>query len=279
MEPLEALTYLALGLVGGVIGGMLGVGGAIGIIPLATVLLAPGKDQLQAAAMVSNLAVAAAAYRRYRRAGQTDWAVARRMVPWTLGAVLVGVAASTWIDGGAFRLLFAAFLVVVSLREAAQLLREGRPAPALTATPAAAGASHAVAADVRPAVAGLIGTAMGGLSGLLGVGGGVVAVPMLRGIARMPVRAAVTTSVCAMLPLAAVGATLKMSTLVAEGTAGPAAWIAACLVPGAALGSTLGASLHLKVTARSVRWVLVAWLPAAAAWMSWPVVGGWLAGR
>ena len=43
--------------------------------------------------------------------------------------------------------------------------------------------------------------------------------------------------------------------------------------------NTLGASLHLKVTARSVRWVLVAWLPAAAAWMSWPVVGGWLAGR
>ncbi len=44
MEPLAALTYLALGLVGGVIGGMLGVGGAIGIIPLATVLLAPEKD-------------------------------------------------------------------------------------------------------------------------------------------------------------------------------------------------------------------------------------------
>ncbi len=278
MEPLAALTYLALGLVGGVIGGMLGVGGAIGIIPLATVLLAPEKDQLQAAAMVSNLAVAAAAYRRYRRAGQTDWTVARRMVPGTLGAVLVGVGASTWIDGDAFRLLFAAFLVVVSLRETAQLLREGHRS-ADPAKAAATGSIRDASADVRPAVAGIIGTAMGALSGLLGVGGGVVAVPMLRGIAGMPVRAAVTTSVCVMLPLAAVGASLKMSTLAIEGTAGPATWIAACLVPGAALGSTLGASLHLKVTARSVRWVLVAWLPVAAAWMSWPVASTWLAGR
>ena len=58
------LAYLAFGLAGGVVGGMLGVGGAIVIIPLATVLLAPGKDVLQGATMIANVAVALTAYRK-----------------------------------------------------------------------------------------------------------------------------------------------------------------------------------------------------------------------
>jgi uncharacterized membrane protein YfcA len=119
-----------------------------------------------------------------------------------------------------------------------------------------------------------IGALMGTISGLLGVGGGVVAVPLLRAWADLPVRRAITTSVCAMVPLAAVGAVLKGATL--PRAAGPdgasplvqSLGIAACLAP--------GATLNLRITVRAVRWVLVAWLPTSAAWMAWPVVKGWL---
>ena len=57
MDPQTIAEYLAFGLFGGVIGGLLGVGGSIGIIPLATIFISPDKQQLQGAAMITNLVV------------------------------------------------------------------------------------------------------------------------------------------------------------------------------------------------------------------------------
>ena len=63
MDAATIAEYLAFGLFGGVIGGLLGVGGSIGFIPLATIFLAPDKQQLQGAAMVANFVVALTAWR------------------------------------------------------------------------------------------------------------------------------------------------------------------------------------------------------------------------
>ena len=263
------LAYLAFGLAGGVVGGLLGVGGAIVIIPLATVLLAPNKDVLQGATMVANVAVALTAYRKYGRAGHVDWTFARPLVVPSLMAVGLGVGLSLVVDARMFRLLFAAFLLFVATRELVQLVRGAVP-------------SDEDPTGIAPGKASAIGALMGTISGLLGVGGGVVAVPLLRAWADLPVRRAITTSVCAMVPLAAVGAILKGATLPrADGPDGgsPLAQslaIAACLAPAAIVGSWIGATLNLRITVRAVRWVLVAWLPASAAWMAWPVVKGWL---
>ena len=122
---------------------------------------------------------------------------------------------------------------------------------------------------------------------------------------------AVVTSVCTMVPLAMVGATMKsitlwntpvdangatMSTLAAGSTAAattstaassatipsnaliPALLIAACLIPTAMVGSWIGATINVHVTGKAVRWVLATYLPLAAAWMAWPVVSQWMAG-
>lgn len=269
--PSHALAYLAFGLFGGVIGGLLGVGGAIGIIPLATLFLDPPKDLLQAAVMVSNTAVAATAYRRYRRAGAIDWSSARRILPAALVTVGAGVALSLAVDSRGFRVLFAITLAALAAREAAQLVRG-------TGTGREGGPSVGIA---RGSV---IGTAMGTLSGLLGVGGGVVGIPLMRTWLHMPIKRAVTTSVCVMVPLTGLGACIKCATLAGQpapdgsSALGGALAIAACLLPSAVVGGWLGASLNLRITGNAVRWVLVAWLPAAAAWMAWPVVAGWLAG-
>lgn len=270
VEPLHALAYLAFGLFGGVIGGLLGVGGAIGIIPLATLVLDPPKDLLQAAVMVSNTAVAFTAYRRYRRAGRIDWSAARHIAPAALVTVGGGVALSLVVDSGGFRVLFAMTLAALALREAAQLVR-------------GTGAGRDGAIKVGWGKGTVIGTAMGTLSGLLGVGGGVVGIPLMRTWLHMPMKPAVLTSVCIMVPLTALGACIKCATLVGasapDGTSALASalTISACLLPSAVLGGWLGASLNLRITGNAVRWVLVAWLPAAAAWMAWPVVAGWLA--
>ena len=286
---------MAFGLFGGMIGGLLGIGGSVGIIPLATIFITPDKQQLQCAAMLCNVAVASTAYRRYLMAGKIEWTFARRIVPAAIIAVLAGVAASTVIDASSFRVMFAAFLLVVAVREFRLL---------------AIGSEHAPddARELSPARGAGIGAIMGFLSGLLGIGGGVVGVPLMRAWARIPMKRAVVTSVCTMVPLAMVGATVKsitlwntpvdangatMSTLAAGSAAAttstaassvtipsnaliPALWIAACLIPTAMVGSWIGATINVHVTGKAVRWVLATYLPLAAAWMAWPVIVQWL---
>ena len=289
MDPQVIIEYMAFGLFGGMIGGLLGVGGSIGIIPLATIFISPDKQQLQCAAMICNVVVAATAYRRYLKAGAIEWIFARRIVPAALLFVLAGVAVSTVIDANNFRLIFSAFLLVVSIREFRLL---------------AIGSEHAPD-DARELSLGRgagIGTIMGFLSGLLGIGGGVVGVPLMRAWARIPMKRAVVTSVCTMVPLALVGAIMKSITLwntsidangatitsgslAAAATSNPAAGnaltpallIAACMVPTAMIGSWTGATINVHVTGKAVRWVLAAYLPLAASWMAWPVVSQWMA--
>ena len=270
MEASIVAEYLAFGLFGGVIGGLLGVGGSIGIIPLATIFIAPDKQQLQGAAMIANLVVAFTAYRRFRRAGTVEWTYARRILPAALVFVLVGVGVSLVVDASLFRVLFAAFLALVSVREF-MLLSQGREHPE----------EHAQ--ELTAVRGGGIGFVMGFLSGLLGIGGGVVGVPLMRAWARIPMKRAVVTSVCTMVPLAAVGASVKAFTLWKTPLEGggnalwPALGIAACLAPTAIAGSWLGASINVRVTGKAVRWVLASYLPLAAAWMAWPVVSRWFA--
>ena len=295
MDPQIVVEYMAFGLFGGMIGGLLGIGGSVGIIPLATIFISPDKQQLQCAAMLCNVAVASTAYRRYLMAGKIEWTFARRIVPAAIIFVLAGVAASTVIDASSFRVMFAAFLLVVAVREFRLL---------------AIGSEHAPddARELSPARGAGIGAIMGFLSGLLGIGGGVVGVPLMRAWARIPMKRAVVTSVCTMVPLAMVGATVKsitlwntpvdangatMSTLAAGSAAAttstaassvtipsnaliPALWIAACLIPTAMVGSWIGATINVHVTGKAVRWVLATYLPLAAAWMAWPVIVQWL---
>ena len=295
MDPQIVIEYMVFGLFGGMIGGLLGIGGSVGIIPLATIFISPDKQQLQCAAMLCNVAVASTAYRRYRKAGKIEWTFARRIVPAAIIAVLAGVAASTVIDASSFRVMFAAFLLIVAVREFRLL---------------AIGSEHAPddARELSPARGAGIGAIMGFLSGLLGIGGGVVGVPLMRAWARIPMKRAVVTSVCTMVPLAMVGATMKSITLwntpvdangatmtkLAAGSAAattstagssatipsnaliPALVIAACLIPTAMVGSWIGATINVRVTGKAVRWVLATYLPLAAAWMAWPVIVQWL---
>jgi uncharacterized membrane protein YfcA len=272
MDPQTIAEYLAFGLFGGIIGGLLGVGGSIGIIPLATIFISPDKQQLQGAAMITNLVVAATAYRRYSRAGQIEWTYARRILPAALVFVLVGVAVSTKVDASGFRVMFAIFLAAIAVREFMLLAR---------------GHEHAEehAQELTAVRGGGIGFTMGFLSGLLGIGGGVVGIPLMRAWARIPMKRAVITSICTMVPLTLVGATLKAvtlwhTTLEGGGTAlSPTLVIAACLAPTAIAGSWLGASINVRVTGKAVRWVLALYLPLAAVWMAWPVIARWLAGN
>lgn len=100
----------------------------------------------------------------------------------------------------------------------------------------------------------IIGLTAGLLSGLFGVGGGTVIVPMLVLMMRFDQRLAGGTSLTAIVPTAAVG-------VISYAASGSVAWIAALiLAAGAVVGAQIGSRLMPRISQRALRWGFVVFL-------------------
>ena len=99
-----------------------------------------------------------------------------------------------------------------------------------------------------------VGLAAGLLSGLFGVGGGTVIVPMLVLLLRFDQRLAAGTSLAAIVPTATVG-------VVSYAVHGSVAWIPALiLAAGAVVGAQIGTWLLARIPQNALRWGFVAFL-------------------
>jgi uncharacterized membrane protein YfcA len=100
----------------------------------------------------------------------------------------------------------------------------------------------------------VIGLTAGLLSGLFGVGGGTLIVPLLVLMMRFDQRLAAGTSLTAIVPTATVG-------VISYALSGSVAWIAALiLAAGAVVGAQLGSRLMPRISQRALRWGFVAFL-------------------
>ncbi|MFD5226519.1 sulfite exporter TauE/SafE family protein [Microbacterium sp. NPDC058342] len=99
-----------------------------------------------------------------------------------------------------------------------------------------------------------IGLTAGLLSGLFGVGGGTVIVPLLVLLLRFDQRRAAGTSLAAIVPTASVG-------VISYAMSGSVAWIPALiLAAGAVVGAQLGSRLLPRISQTALRWGFVAFL-------------------
>lgn len=102
----------------------------------------------------------------------------------------------------------------------------------------------------------LLGAATGLLSGLFGIGGGVILVPLLVMVLHFPQRLAAGTSVAAILPAAIVGG-------VGYAVQGNVDWIAAAaLAVGIVGGAQLGSFFLSRTPTGVLRWMFMAFLAA-----------------
>ncbi|BAM02497.1 sulfite exporter TauE/SafE family protein [Phycisphaera mikurensis] len=276
LASLDLLLIALLGLAAGLTGGMLGIGGSTVIIPGLAVVLGPAQHLFQAAAMIVNVAVSAPAAWGHWRAGAVRLRVLAWLLPAALAGVLAGVGASNLElfrgrDGGLLlgRCL-AAFLLYAAVANAWKIIKGRRAARH-------AGAGDTRAADeaeppVRPGRTVAIGGAMGGTAGLLGIGGGAVAVPLQQLLLKLPLRQAIANSSCAICVSAGIGAVLKNATLPQHVGLGGVAltptsglYLAALLAPTAFVGGRLGAMLTHRLPLEKVRAAFVV-LMLVAAW-------------
>ena len=236
----DALTLL-LGVLTGVMSALFGVGGAM--------VSNPGVRALGAAPLVavgttlpSLLPGAISGTIRYQREGLVDWQVVAWVSTAGLPAVVGGALLSRVVpgDGHLLLLTIAVLLAFTAWRTVFAVLNgddreEGNPSRAAAAR---------VTAGWRPAV---IGVAAGLLSGLLGIGGGVIMVPAFTKLLRLSLKSAIATSlVC--VGIFGVPATITHALL------GHVDWrLAALLTIGVVPGARLGASLTIRIDERRLR--------------------------
>lgn len=269
-DPVMFVLILLLGLLAGVLGGMLGVGGSVVMIPGLAILFSlnksaePNQHLFQASAMIVNVVVSVPAMLRHRKAG----ALVSDALIWMLPAALLFILIGVWVSnlpvfegpvGGRWlgRLL-AVFLVYVIFANI-QKLRARAPIEKVNTE------------LVTPARGLTVGAVMGTIAGLLGIGGGAIAVPLQQMLLKLPLRNCIGNSSAIICISASIGAIYKNATLAPHMPAdGPAGWrisllIALLLAPTAWIGSRLGAGLTHRLPLRQVRVAFIL-LMAVAAW-------------
>jgi hypothetical protein len=266
LESFTALDYgliALIGLIAGTLGGLLGVGGSVIMIPGLTMLVGSTQHQhlIQAAAMIANVAVSVPAAWRHHKAGAMVPKVLAVMLPAALGFVFLGVwlsnlpvfdrehGGTVWL--GRLLSLFLLYVIAVNIRRVFKPRRQ-------TADP---GEQYLTAPRSIT-----VGGALGTTAGLLGIGGGAIAVPLQQVLLRLPLRSCIANSSAIICFSAAAGAIFKNATLPQHGYAATAGLpIAGLLAPTAILGGLLGAALTHRLPTRQVRVVFIL-LMIAAAW-------------
>ncbi|HEV2028827.1 MAG TPA: sulfite exporter TauE/SafE family protein [Candidatus Dormibacteraeota bacterium] len=223
---------LAIGGIGGLAGGLLGVGGGFVMVPLQVIWT--GRSQHRAtgtslAAILPIALVAAAVYYFGRGTPQTDLTVAFYLAIGSGIGALLGSLAARRLSDTVLKVIVAILLVVVGLKEVYDAI--GGAAPHLVGTTVRV----LTAGDYALIAAG--GVVVGVLSGLTGVGGGILIVPLLGLGFGIGQRIAQGTSLVAILPTAAIGALTHHRNGDVDVRA--ASWMAVAGVPAALIGSAL----------------------------------------
>ncbi|MEM1099645.1 MAG: sulfite exporter TauE/SafE family protein [Planctomycetota bacterium] len=274
--------FVVVALIGGVagtLGGMLGVGGSVIMIPALTLVFGRDQHLYQASAMAVNVCVALPAALRHRKAGAVQTHVLKWLLPSAVVFVLVGVALSNapWFAGDAGGVwlgrILAVFLIYVVWVNVGRLRREFTKAPTTSTASTDDEAASSASATSPPRCLG-VGGVMGTIAGLLGIGGGAIAVPLQQAVLKLPLRNAIANSTAVIAVSAGIGATVKLATLAPHGTvarplsATDGLLLAACLAPTAFLGGRLGAALTHTLPIRWVRLAFVGLMLVAAGRMA-----------
>lgn len=271
MDPtaVQIIETCLIGAVAGMLGGLAGIGGSMIMLPALHIFYpereSPSIHHLyMAAAMMVNLAVAIPAARKHRALGGVRPDIFHALVVSTLLAAAAGVLLSNLFSGNSLKLLLAAFLAAYCLYNIVRII-QGPRAPDSPDTPVPVWRLYAT------------GGTTGVIAGLLGLGGGVIMVPMLQMLCNVRLRKAIGTSSSVMVFTACVGASIKTATLPQVGESiRDAVFLALLMAPGAIAGAMVGATLTHKLPIRAVRTVISILLVLAAYRLAADDIRSWL---
>lgn len=190
----DILLYLALGAVAGLMAGLLGIGGGLITVPALAYLLPlepTAPENVMQLAIGTSLAAmtvttAVAAYTHHRH-GAVNWSIWRRLIGGLVSGSVLGALVVDHLTNTALKILFGSFELALAAHIAFSKQNARRSMlPAAWKTAAA-------------------GVAIGALSAVLGIGGGLFVVPYLLWYG-VSIRAAVATAAATAVAVAGTGA-------------------------------------------------------------------------
>ncbi|KAA5925804.1 sulfite exporter TauE/SafE family protein [Achromobacter xylosoxidans] len=251
MSLLLIALCLGAGCLIGFMGGVLGIGGGMIAIPALVLLMGMSQQLAQGTALIMVLPTIMMAVRKYNQQTRIDRRVALAGAGGAVVFTWVGARLALGIDSGVLRLSFAVFLFFIALFYAWQTWRAGRARRA----PKAGG--NAPVFTPRRATA--LGVLCGTLGGFFGVGGAVLAVPIITTVFRLPQTTAQALALCMVIPGSAVA-------LVTYSWAGQADWLVGLpLAAGSLLFVPVGVRLAYRLPERKLRASFAAMLFATVA--------------
>ena len=210
MEPVEMIIRTALGVVAGMVGGLAGLGGSIIMLPAMAMIwgytLNGEEDEshtrhhvYMAAAMCVNVIVALSSTVMHakKKAARKDVFVA--LLPSMVAGMIAGVLMAGESPGRWSLVAFAGFIWLYCLYNIVTTIKKIPDHPVDSPSPAAWKMIT-------------IGLFVGGVSGYLGIGGGILLVPLLQ-LGGLPLRHAIAGSAGVMWISSIVGASMKLYTL------------------------------------------------------------------
>lgn len=255
--PATDLLLILIGLAVGTFGTLVGAGGGFILVPV-LLLLYPEKSASTVTAMsllvvFANAASGTTAYARQKRVDYRSglWFAVGTIPGAIAGALLVG-----YIPRRAFDAIFAVVVLAIGTYLFIRPQYSGAANP-----PQGRGIMHRMLTDAHgetfayayPIWKGIaISLAVGFMSSLLGIGGGIIHVPAMTTILHFPVHIAAATSHFVIVFVTAEGTAVHFATGVLgwDRSLLQAILLAAGAVPGAQVGARLGRRLHGTIIIR-----------------------------
>lgn len=184
-------AMLALGVATGFMSGLFGVGGGILMVPGLVLIARFEQRRAHATSLAAMLPMAVAGLVTYVINDGIDWLLAGLLALGSVFGAVVGTSLLTRLSKRALSIVFAVPLVIAAVRMLFEITADGRaPLTMWTA--------------IIIAVIGLVTSA---IASLLGIGGGIILVPILTVLFDVPPVIAKGTALAVILPMSAVGTT------------------------------------------------------------------------
>ncbi len=253
---MEIVVLLSVGLVAGGLGGLLGIGGSVIMIPAMVMLLGWDFHLAQAIAMTVNPAVALSSAIKHQRNKNISWRSTAYVLPIAVVCICIAAWLSNTIPGGWLELSFGLFLVWVLWDQISCLTGRTATIPQDSKMSCLINRTAPIIQDSKqtPLRGAIIGGVTGTTAGFLGIGGGLIQVPLLNRLCGLNIKHAIGTSSSIMFVTAICGAIVKDLSL-PEDTQGihelfpRVAW----LIPGAIIGGWFGAMLTNILSVKYIR--------------------------
>jgi uncharacterized protein len=193
---MEFILYALIGAIAGFLGGLLGIGGGLVVVPALLFsfhqMHFPDTYAMQIAVGTSLGAMlftsASSAWAHYRQKG-VSWNYVFLLAPGVILGAICGAISADYISSHSLRLIFAISVIIIgsTFILPAKQKETARVIPKNTLIMTA------------------LGLFIGALSSLLGIGGGIITVPILTAM-QMPIRNAISTSAAIGFVIAFIGA-------------------------------------------------------------------------